>query len=349
VMSSLVELLAKLDPPEVLFKLDEDAYDTARLSAAFARVLSANPWKRLDDNAPVKVHFAIIDRDDPNAFVVEAEARVYLVVFHSGLLKTLMNVFARAAHHDAMFREVESSGPMERRPLLEPSPHASGDPNRMLLATLLYRLALEFLFYHELHHLILGHAGYVFKRTRLRIFESGKAALSDPLGQRPMEYAADLWAAKTLYDSILRRRFVTLTPKSIKGLDTYHLLYAAVIAFTTLFAALQYFDPEDVPTYPTMGARSLTFIHDWTTRIDRDKPISPDLWGHASTGALHAVRVSFTESYDAVGLMDFTEDDAAIDRAYDEITELAKQATAMSQAWKDCAVRTESVRQPPSV
>jgi hypothetical protein len=347
-MTSLAEILAKLDPPEVLFHSEEDAYDTATLSAAFSRVLSANPWKQLDDNAPVTVQFAIIDRDDPNAFVVEADSHIYLVAFHSGLLKSLMNVFARAAHHDVMFKEVESPGPSQHLPLLEPSPHASSDPNRMLLATLLYRLALEFLFYHELHHLILGHAGYVSKRTRLRLNESGKAALLDPLGQRPMEYAADFWAAKTLYDSILGRRFVTLTPKSLEGLDTHHLLYAAVLAFTTLFAALQYFDPQDVPTYPTMGARSLTFIHDWTRRIDNDKPIPPNLWGHASTTALHAVRVAFTECYGAVGLMDFTEDDDAIDRAYDEITELAGQATAMSRAWKDCAVRTERVRQPPS-
>jgi len=265
-VATLDEILSSLDLPEVRANATPpDPTDREGIATRLSKLVSGSRWRRLSDGALFAGHFAVVERQSPTAFTIEASSNDFLIAVHSGLLQALMNVFARMAHHPAMYRDPSPSGKHERNDLFENVPFASAADGEMLLATLLYRLAVEFLFYHELHHVIVGHAGYM-RHTRhgLRMFESGAIIGLDRGRQRPMEYTADLFASKSLYDSIQRRRLALFTPQSLEGLEDHHLMYAGVLAFLTLFCTLQLHDPTESDAYPSLGARTLIFINHWT-------------------------------------------------------------------------------------
>jgi hypothetical protein len=214
----------------------------------------------------------------------------------------------------------------------------------MLLATLLYRLSVEFLFYHELHHVLLGHVGLVrHMRRAARMVESGATRDVSEEQQRSMEYVADLFASKTLYDSIRRRRFSLLTSQSIDGLSDHHLAYAGTLAILTLFCTFQLDDRSEHAAYPPLGVRTLTFIDHWTRASQGGESMKRDLWDHVASTALRTVRTAFSELYDDVALLSLGDDEGAIDRAFEMQADLVTAAQNHMSSWQPFAIRTEQV------
>lgn len=231
-----------------------------------------------------------------------------------------------------------------RHDLFEPQSFASSLEKPMLLAALLYRIAVEFLFYHELHHVLLGHVGLMRRvRRGARMVESRMLNDITAEHQRSMEYAADLFASKTLHDSIGRRRFSLLTPQSLVGFSDDHLMYAGMLAILTLFYTFQLNDRSEHSGYPPLSVRTLTFVDHWTRESHGGESMEREVWDHTASTALRAVRTAFSELYDDVPLLSFGEEEDAIDRAFEMQSHLVIAANKHLPSWQPFAIRAGRV------
>lgn len=345
VQVSVDEILARLSPPEIRAELsDADLTDAKGIEFRLCRLVVETQWRRRIDGSPIQGHFAVIDQVSPTAFSIEVSSEHFLIAIHSGLLKVLMNVFGRMAHHPAIWGESIQSNKHIRHDLFESTPFSSSQEGPMLLATLLYRLTIEFLFYHELHHVLLGHVGFVRRvRHGARMVESEATSDVSEVHQRSMEYIADLFASKTLCDSIKRRRFSLLTPQSLDGLADHHLMYAGTLAFLTLFCTFQLYDRSEHAAYPPLNVRTLTFVDYWTRASQGGESMKRDLWDRVASTAIRTVQTVFSELYDDVALLSFGDDEEAIDHAYEGLTELAAVAQSHISLWQPFAIKADRV------
>ncbi len=344
----------------------------ADLSQKLGAVLGGLQWTSQVNGQTLCVEFQLVRHPDIGAFVFSHKDTVY-IVFHHLLFSVLLDLFNRIVDHLPLqdYDEELVNGPQMPLEQLVQDETVIEDQSldldvtaatlglasyyprsheRLSLAVKLQVLALEFLFWHEINHLICGHLGFYEKAGDLSVIEEGRPPIADSSASQAMEYMADLFTAVSFVEMIKSRRFV-LIPPEVFGQTTDSnrtLIYGLTIAVTTLFALFHSHEQQDHgdralvdPNYPTVFTRYVTVVDMLTRGLDGWSDQSSQQWAKTASQALQDLRVATRSAgLDPVFLHQI-ESDELLDQARLEMVILAETAIALQMEWNRNGVMCE--------
>jgi hypothetical protein len=214
-------------------------------------------------------------------------------------------------------------------------------------ASIIWRMASEFCYLHELHHLVTGHAGFAKTRRGAReLPEYRRADWIQPFESRCMEYTADLFASKTMIDNLVNRRFALLLtpeqPLSPDPLLDQSLLFFGYLAVSLLLCEFERAEEgprlSGEPEHPSAFTRLASVQHFLTHALDRDLPELAEHWIGLENLAYQLLRASYERQNLGVSILAKSRNADESDKAMRENRELLAGSTRMQPEWQKFAL-----------
>jgi hypothetical protein len=323
----------------------------------FSAPLHGNRWILAHDATPTSIVFGVTHDEEFNAFAF-LSANQHCIAFNHSVFPTLLQVFCELTAQATFLPMIGNSTVTSFPALKTVSKSTTGDllwegmvlpkllpqdPERLQYTFILYRLALEFLFFHELHHVLGGHISYIGNQYAMSALLEIRQR--DPLSfkdRRCMEWAADFFAAKSLADSCLSRRFMTINPSQIPNTPefTETIFYLALIAVTVLFCVFEIWEGTPDDNYPTVLTRYSTVVDMFSRPLEHENRTLWERWEYVAGSALGDLRVAIRQTQWGRNLLTQIDSDEFLDQAWREMNMLAEQSLQLMPSWQRYALIT---------
>lgn len=238
--------------------------------------LVANSWIEKSTQQVKTINFDVIEDDSLGAFSF-CDGETNIIVFHSGTFDILLTTFCTLMGRTTLLPMIAGSkSTSDVTPKWVQEMFGLISDERVMFATLLYRLSIDFLYFHELHHIVSGQTKFVQgQNAHIALADSPQGDSELFPDRKCMEYVADLFAGASLGDCCKTRRFVTVDHDLLPTIEEQEITlpYLTCVAVIILFAFLNCLGHNSTQNYPSLFAR-LTTVIDMLTR----KLSSSDKW-----------------------------------------------------------------------
>jgi|GEM_PF-2377103 len=292
---------------------------------------------------PVELLINVVHSPDFNATADRHEG-VYFAFICEPVFPRLMTLAIKATQTDMMREHLLDRGLWMAAPLFV---EAAVAPGLELLAAagVIWRMAIEFIMYHELHHLLAGHVGFAREQLKLRALPELHAV--EGLDQQvmwSMEYTADLFAALTVTDDVVQRQFAVHAGRTLsaRAFEDKSLCYLAAVGVALVLCE---FEERDVTkhasgqrSHPPVWTRYVTVIDGMRRRFDASGSPHQEWWPEVESLARTAVSELLREQRSPVTILTKAMSDTAVDEARSCMRELAESSLRLQNEWSPYAI-----------
>ncbi|MBC8113381.1 MAG: hypothetical protein H7062_03320 [Candidatus Saccharimonas sp.] len=318
----------------------------AEIRDQFAHVALANRWKYARSGAPIELFMNVVHSPEFNA-QADREGTSYFAFICEPVFPRLMRLAIGLVRSKAM-QENLLGGRLWIAARLFSNPGDTDELKMLAAASVIWRMALEFLLYHELQHILVGHVGFTRERLGLHALPELYSVMGiDQQTLWCMEYSADLFSALTVADDVLTRQFAVTGGQSF-ATDTEvdrSLLFLTAVGVAMVLCEFEARDNSgaDVEgrTHPPVWTRYVTVIDAMTRRFDERGGPHAEWWEQIEVLS----RSSLQEAGLYTGRMSRILADATSERAVDEaraqMAALAERTIQLQSEWSDFAINLD--------
>ncbi len=353
--------------------------------------LQRHRWVLGVDHTPVRLWCDFVDHNGINACAFQHE-ELFTIAIHRPAVAGLQQIFSEILRRSEIYPE---AGPREEpKPLsadtpisIPPAPDSDetekanaveagvptsmpASPQRFQFATFVHRLALDLLYFHELHHVLLGHVGYLQNRFGpCAIFEvpqSHDIPIKDRVPRKTIEFTADFMAGASIADCLASHSFamagrveVVEDPEGQLARDSKLaelILFASGVLFSTLESQLVSQGLQDTPGYPISETRWFSVLRGMERRLGGiGHPLVDLLYDKALPDALRSIHLAMSQTGFKDPLFDtIFQSKHRRHEAVDDLASMESNLFEMIEQTKSCAVQaddlcTEDLLGPESV
>ena len=230
-----------------------DRWDLTKVLGRGRAFCASSAWCFPNREAvPCDIVFDVVEHQGFGAFSW-FDGSSHWIVMHTGVFHRLDGWFERL---------FSSSGYIEALGIQSQTPEWRASKRESAV-----NMALEFLFRHELMHVLLGHTGFVAAGGVLHAVSDAPTEVKTvPADSVIIEHAADFFASTSIAAMCAERRFVMLAPDELPAQsDKVSLPYLAFLGASAMLGLWASAGLEDRRRYPTLRTRLATVVQGFLT------------------------------------------------------------------------------------
>jgi len=216
----------------------------------------------------------------------------------------------------------------------------------LVFASFLQRFAIEFLYYHELQHILLGHLGRrEIRHSSPTLVERAASTSRKQSEDRAMEFYADFGAASTMAHCCMNNSFV-LCPSSLIPHDQLstqsfaeHLLMSLLVVYI-VFEAHEQRKESPSASYPAVAVRALTAVEAFAKQFKAGTQSQNLDMNSVWEGAIANVFLGLSRSGYKNPILSWFSEIKDIDHYYGDYAEIVRAAEEFRPLWTEHQIRS---------